>query len=196
MAGCSRRHRRRGWPPAGARPDRALRVLPGPANGGDADVQHPGRGRVGVAVEIEQPHSARRQEILSCRLDPSAQAKTPGDQAFLRRVVVGQEVGSEVASAAAFFRVPRAVDAVSAGSAAALRPPATGNSKDRWRRSEAVLARFGLISLLAFPGGVCASARLRLSASIRLTTLGGAMVLGLIGRPFIFASINSRSASW
>jgi hypothetical protein len=45
-----------------------------------------------------------------------------------------------VASAAAFFRVPRAVDAVSAGSAAALRPPATGNSKDRWRRSEAVPA--------------------------------------------------------
>jgi tetratricopeptide (TPR) repeat protein len=67
--------------------------------------------------------------------------------------------------------------------------PDTGNSKLVCRRSAAAL-RFGFVSAAA------SCARLRLSALIKSSTgAGGEICLGVTGRPFIFASISSRSAS-
>src|SRR5215467_13771853 len=97
-----------------------------------------------------------------------------GDQARLRRLAAG------VAGAAAGFR---------------FRPPATGNNKVAWRRSDAVLFAFVRAPAVRFEAGVCC-ARLRFKAAIKSMAGGGAAIsLGLTGSPFILASISSRKAS-
>jgi hypothetical protein len=82
-----------------------------------------------------------------------------------------------------------------AGSSFLLRPPATGRSNDRWRRSAAGLARFSLAVMT--PVAVVSCARLRFKAAIRSITGGGVMTSrGLIGRPFSSASMSALNPSW
>src|ERR1700730_16637032 len=96
-------------------------------------------------------------------------------QAFLRPLVA--TVAGSVARSSFFFR-----------------PPDTGSSNALWRRSGAALARFLVLAPFA-AGGSCT--RLRFKAVIRSMTGAGVEISrGLIGRPLIFASISSRSASW
>ena len=94
-------------------------------------------------------------------------------QAFLRRRVMVRS--------AAGFSFP-------------LRPPDTGRSNDGWRRSATALARFSVFLLSLFAGASCA--RLRFKAAIRSITGGGVLTArGLMGSPFILASIRACEAS-
>jgi hypothetical protein len=95
----------------------------------------------------------------------------------------------------AFFRGLTATAAGSVGvSSFLLRPPPTGRSKERWRRSAAGLARLSLA--VAPPVTAVSRARLRFSAAIRSNTgVGATTSRGLIGMPFSLASISSRNAS-
>jgi hypothetical protein len=112
--------------------------------------------------------------------------------AKIRRSISASSIGS----IQAFLR-RRAVTVVccATGSFFALRPPNTGKSNDGWRRSGSALVRFPLFAI-PFPAGA-SCARLRFKAAIKSITGGGAVTArGLIGNPFILASISSRNACW
>src|SRR4029077_4660405 len=107
---------------------------------------------------------------------------TTAQLARLRPLGAGAATGSRSAAAGSFF----------------LRPPATGNSSGAWRRSGAALARAGLLANAGFgsPPASASCAKLRLSASIRLMTLGGsATSRGARSSPLVLASTSSRNAS-
>src|SRR5215469_2758273 len=98
------------------------------------------------------------------------------------------------ASLDAFLRrlIATAADPVT-GCSFFFRPPATGRSNDRWRRS-AGPARFFLAAVPLIAGVSCA--RLRFRAAIRSIAGGGVTTSwSLMGRPFSLASISARSAS-
>jgi hypothetical protein len=90
-------------------------------------------------------------------------------------------------------RLRRFASAAVRGSAFGFRPPATGKSKARWRRSAGALVGFFRRGMV--PVEAASLARLRFKAAIRsITGVGGGASRGFMGRPLIFASISSRNA--
>jgi hypothetical protein len=96
------------------------------------------------------------------------------------------------ASVHAFFRgLMATASGLGPGLLLPFRPPATGRSSDRWRRSAASLTRFSFAEVPLIAS--VSSARLRFRAAIRSTTGGGVTTSrGLMGSPFSLAHMLER----